>query len=262
MSDNSKQLELGLEVTNPEIKESDVKIYQTSDYSIFTIDEKLNRDVKHTNKVGDSIDRNNLTKYAPILVDDEFKIIDGQGRFSACVLRKLPIYFIKTDEVTIYDAPELNSASTNWSADDYIKHWSNRGVESFQKIEEYAKKYDQSIHTIFRFGKQGNQKGGKKYSYGLVDGSFEFQDGVEEIMGDFFEHYNAFCEYIPFAKHEKFRNALFTIFRHEDYSPARMLKKLMKASGIVKEQPRTTLYVEELEKLYNYKAKSNTVKFQ
>ena len=61
-----------------------MEIYKTTNYSIFSFLQG-NRSVSKKNSLVKSIQKIDLTMYKPILVDSEFRIIDGQHRFFACM---------------------------------------------------------------------------------------------------------------------------------------------------------------------------------
>lgn len=75
--------------------ESDIKVYVTKDYSIFNFLES-NRAVNQNQvkKIVKSIQEKGYYP-VPILVDDNYSIIDGQHRFTAVEQLNLPVYYIK-----------------------------------------------------------------------------------------------------------------------------------------------------------------------
>ena len=70
-----------------------MEVKKTMDYSLV---KKLegHRDVRKKNALVESIKEMDLTMYSPIIVSEDFRIIDGQHRFEACKELNLPIYFL------------------------------------------------------------------------------------------------------------------------------------------------------------------------
>ena len=104
-----------------------MEIKVTRDYSLF---KKLdgNRDVKKKNALVKSITEFDLTNYSPIIVTDDFRIVDGQHRFEACKELNLPIYFIVMPSDNAEKAMIiLNKCQSQWRSES-IKAYGNAWV--------------------------------------------------------------------------------------------------------------------------------------
>jgi len=230
--------------------ESDVTIWETNDYSKFKFSE-LNRNPTHFKKVLESIKNNNLTKYQPILVDKYMNIVDGQNRFLACKELGLPIYFTISSEINIFAAADINQASKNWNIEDFVQHYAKRGREEYIRILDLCAKYEQKIYTISQFGKLID--GFKSSSDIIRSGNFNFRNDID--IDDFFQHHSQFKQYYNFYNRNLFIKALLKVYTQKEYDKNVMTTKLRIASGIVNEQPKVSLMVDEILKLYNYKSR-------
>jgi hypothetical protein len=230
--------------------ESDVRVWVATDYSKFKLNE-FNREPGHYKKVRDSIRENDYTMYQPILVDKHMNIVDGQNRFLACKELGLPVYFIVSRDIHIFAAADINQASKNWTMTDYVQHYSKRGNEAYTKMIDLAAKYGQRISVIAQFGKFSDSA--RSYSEIVRKGNFQFREDMD--IEAFFQHAAHFQTYYHFAKKERFIRALLKIYTLKEYKPEVMNKKLRIASGIIKDQPRVEMIVDELLKLYNYKSR-------
>lgn len=119
------------------------QIYVTKDYDKFkTIDE--NREVKSIKKILESIDTVGQV-ISPILVNENYEVIDGQHRLEAFKTRDLPVYYIIQPGIGYTECQYLNIGQTNWSTMDYVKSYAKQGDENYQRllrlIAEFGKDY-------------------------------------------------------------------------------------------------------------------------
>jgi hypothetical protein len=232
--------------------QSDVKIFITSDYSIFVLSE-LNRVPGHHKRVLESIKENDYTMYQPILVNNKMEIVDGQNRFLACKNLGLPIHFIVSEDIKIFAAADINRASKNWTASDYAEHYAKRGREPYVRLLDLCAKYDQRLSIVQQFGKMSNNA--RSHSDNVKSGNFQFRDDVN--IDEFLTHIEDFQKYYKgFYKKDKFVKAVLKLYLKKSYSIDTMKNKLRMASGIIHEQPKVEMMAEELVKLYNYKSKA------
>ncbi len=99
-------------------------IYKTKDYSKFIVDSEYNRDISKTNvnKIMLSIKRyGDYGHCYPIVVDDNFRIIDGQHRFKAREALGLTIYYIQDIELDSKKLGGINDATSKWKSEAYQK---------------------------------------------------------------------------------------------------------------------------------------------
>ena len=148
------------------------KIEVTTNYSLFKF-YKSNREADHFAKIMASIGKRNLTAYNPIIVDENFRIIDGQNRYFACKELNLPICYVVVDDGSEDDIPFLNSTQKNWSLYDYVLHWAqrkNRDYEKLNQLVQMMKFPGFSIATMVHFF--------NKKSDAVRDGGFKFNDAL------------------------------------------------------------------------------------
>ena len=101
-----------------------ISVYQTREYDKFIIDSEYNRevDLKHVKKLEECFkNAGDFGKVYPIIVDDKFRIIDGQHRFTARKKLGLIIYYIQTLEITSERLGMINDVIAKWKPDDFLK---------------------------------------------------------------------------------------------------------------------------------------------
>lgn len=110
------------------------KIMMTIDYDMFR---KLpgNRDVKEprVRKIINSIKKVGYV-LNPIIVNEEFEVIDGQGRLEALKRLELPVYYIVVGGIGINECIAMNINQINWAMADYISSYADKGNESYEHL--------------------------------------------------------------------------------------------------------------------------------
>lgn len=109
-------------------------IFKTTDYDKFKF-LVGNREVnKHNvNKIKESIKAIGYKQSQPVIVDIDFRIIDGQHRFTACQELNEPVYFTFEicEESSIELTQKLNIDQKNWGVLDFIKSYAKRGYQDY-----------------------------------------------------------------------------------------------------------------------------------
>lgn len=121
--------------------ESEYKIYVTEDYEKFSF-LRGNRDVTagRKSKIKESILEVGYI-CNPIIVNEKFEIIDGQGRFSVLKEMKMPVYYIVVPDTGLNECIAMNISNTRWGYMDFIKSYANKGVLSFILLQELMNEY-------------------------------------------------------------------------------------------------------------------------
>jgi len=122
------------------IEITDIKIYKTQEYEIFK-DLLGNREVKEARAraIIDSIRKIGL-KMDPILVNEKYEVIDGQGRIEACRSLGLPIFFIIEQGLGIEECTTMNTKMEVWNIYDFIGSYKAQGNINYIKLDEYKER--------------------------------------------------------------------------------------------------------------------------
>lgn len=182
------------------MKESEIKIYETTDYDMFR--QMLgNRDIKGESKIVNSIKKVGYIMN-PIIVNEKYEVIDGQNRLEALKSLELPVYFTIQEGLDIEACRSLNIGQTNWTTDDYIYSYADEGNKNYRRLA--------SLMTEFQkeFGLQGIVAMAKPYTLNeggglgnarLKDGDFkmtqeEYEFAVMRLNSARDLGYVAFCK--------------------------------------------------------------------
>lgn len=120
---------------------SDVILYVTSEYGIFNrikgnrkvSEERVAKILNSINKVG--------PLPVPLVVNEKYEVIDGQGRLEAFKRKGLPVHFEIVPGLSIDDCISMNINMTPWSLLDYVESYAEVGDVNFQRMLDLFRKY-------------------------------------------------------------------------------------------------------------------------
>jgi hypothetical protein len=127
----------------------------------------------------------NLLNVCPIIVrkkEKKLEILDGQGRFEAAKMLKLPIHYVITNDFGDSFIGEFNSTSTKWSMRDYIEWYANKGKKDYIELRKFCDETKIMPSTALSIltgitatdsGQSGNQN---KIKSDFHDGKFKITD--------------------------------------------------------------------------------------
>lgn len=234
-------------------------IYETDNYDKFRIVDG-NRPIDHAKKIIESIKEIGML-WQPVLVNERFEIIDGQGRYLASKTLGKKILYVVQPGLTIRHARCLNENSTTWKIRDYIHSYAV-GADSkseFTNFETVQKQFPEfNVNLIVKaagdFGLGSNGLGS------LKNGTYDKMD---------FDHMNLairrlttlrkFNTIIP--KKYAYKNVLlgaivFCIYVSEidaNFSISQLEDAVSKNLDLVSSSPNLSDAIDNLDYMYNYK---------
>ena len=125
-----------------------MEIKQTTDYGLFKLMSK-NRPVGNSSikKLARSISCNDLTPYKPIIVDKDFRIVDGQHRFLACKYLNKPIYFLQMADDIDGDSAmiTLNTYQKSWRQEEFLNFHAETKGGQWKELQDFEKEHKLGI---------------------------------------------------------------------------------------------------------------------
>jgi len=237
----------------------ELQVFQSNDYQKFSLlhgNRKVNP--LHVKRLKQSFQRQYLI--SPILVNENYQIIDGQHRFTAAKEMALPInYFI----ISGYGLPEiqmLNTNTSNWTSKDYLKAFCDMGVTDYLEVKKFSDTYPEfSIESVTNMLSQKVSRGGTTNYDGMKGLTKTFQEGnfrckdIEKA----YQVADLVLEFKPFYKsynRVSFVNCLLSIFKNPKYQHERMLTKLRNPTNEkIADCVNITVYKELLQRIYNFR---------
>ncbi len=150
----------------------------TTNYDLFKKHDS-NREIDRNNlkRIRNSIRTRNLLSLRPIIVDKNYRVIDGQHRLEVCKNLQIPIYYQVQDDAHGNDIILLNANQRRWILTDYLNFFVTEKKQEYIKINEYLKEKHLNLNiclTLF------NQVGGTWFEV-FRRGDYKFPDDVKDM---------------------------------------------------------------------------------
>ena len=91
---------------------------------------------KHIKNLSNSIKQNGVLQ-SPIIVNENYDVIDGQHRLLAAKQSKSSIYYIIVDGYNLNEVQLLNLNQKNWSKEDFMNGYADMGIEAYVKLRSF-----------------------------------------------------------------------------------------------------------------------------
>lgn len=210
--------------------EAATKIYFTTDYGRFKF-MKGNRDLveRKIKKIVDAIEQGvDILKYAPIIVNKDMEIVDGQHRFAVSKQLKQNVYYVIKEDAELSIVPTINSNSTKWKTSDFLASYIDLGKTAYKQLQAFIESFPgTSIPTAAKMLHAGTVAAPKAME--------EFRDGLLttdhlDTAYDLAEMLKDFEPYTDNPYGERMFRVAAALKDNGKYDHALMLKKL-EASG-------------------------------
>lgn len=229
----------------------DLVVNVTTDYGMF-IRHDGNRKVNELNLNRLIKSMKKKTLISPIIVNENFEVIDGQHRLAALEKLQQPVYYVKVYGYGLPEMQILNSVSKNWTADDFMDSYIDLGYEDYKKYKEFKLRYGWG-HTetsaILQNRKGTDVKNGEfrtgEFKIGDYDYAVECAEKIEMVK-PFYAGY----------KRRSFIYAMLRLFENPNYNHSIFLGKLSFQSASLVDCVSTEQYLLLIEEIYNYKNKN------
>lgn len=102
----------------------------------------------------------NLLKYCPIIVvekDGKLKVVDGQHRLEVAKQIKSNVWYVISDELTLYQIAKMNSNTEKWKGTDFINCYAAHGNPSYVKLKEFVNVYRCPLNVALQLLSKGTK---------------------------------------------------------------------------------------------------------
>lgn len=250
------------------MSEAQVTIERTSDYDKFQSIHG-NRDVKdaHVERLAEEIVARDLTPYFPVLINENWEVIDGQHRLEVCRRLELPVYYIQAPGLDLTSVQRINTSTKRWQLIDYIESYIKQGKQEYLVLRDFSKLHGigysigaATLMDVSSFNDDGTQGDSHQISFVIRNGHFNVVDLDKATqMVEILKTLNPSADFDTM----KSRHLLFALNRlmsYELFSIDTLLDKLRTKRLTLNNQTTVRLFLVELERIYN-KGSHNAIDF-
>ncbi len=189
-------------------------IYKTMDYEKFKVlnGARIISNSIHA-KLRKSIDEAYLEK--PIIVNENFEIIDGNNVFSVCQLNKLPVYYVIKVGYSIAESVRLNTVGSLWNLKDYMNYNICEKKDQYEILESMQKEYCVTLNVLLKVFAKAQGITVKEIQDNFKKGEFKVK-GIANVK-KFFKQLSYFDGVTSFNKNGKFINAFLDLYTYPGY---------------------------------------------
>lgn len=237
--------------------ESSTKIYYTTEYGIFKF-LKGNRDINEAkvSKIKEAIKAGiDVLRYAPIIVNEQMEIIDGQHRFAVSRELKTNVYYVIHKEADLSIVPSINSNSTRWRTVDYLNSYIDLKKDEYVAVKDFMDKYPRiSLPVAIKMLHDGATSGKSEAIEKFKDGLFEINHAektkeVTALLADLDPHTDN-----PFSA--RFYEAMLQLVRGKKYDHKHLLSKLVESGRRIDNIQTVKQIIENMESIANHKTRN------
>jgi len=245
------------------------QVISTNDYSKFkTLEGNRHVNKLHVKRLKESFKEAYLL--SPIVVNQDFQIIDGQHRFEAAKEMKLPINFIVCNNYSLKEVQLLNTNMKNWKKEDYLNAYCDLKYPEYLKFRNFMRRFPEfgiaSCETILTNSLSG---GHKSTSSAELKGSLNesgsyairyFQEG-DLVIPDYeksienAEKIMMIKPYYDGFNRPTFVRSMIGIFKIEYYSHSKLIERLAANPTALQHCANVTQYKLLIEDIYNFRSR-------
>lgn len=235
-------------------------LQETRDYDVFR-KHFCNRGLHEGNlkKLQKAISKANLLKSRPILIDQEFRVIDGQHRLEVARRMGIPIWYQVHEGFGQEDIIKLNNAVKSWSIPDYLNFYANNDYENYVQLSEFIEKNKVDVNIALHLLNADRSTGFYK---DFKDGLYEFPESTQYM--DSIKRKLMIEDTIEFIRKKTSGNkvylgrvtfycALVSFFSQNYFNYDVFMKKLQYKLDLMRPCSKKEEYLKILKDIYNWK---------
>jgi hypothetical protein len=226
---------------------NNIQINETTDYSRFKfLHGNRNVNKNHVQRLKNSMTKNYL--HTVITVNQNYEVIDGQHRLTACSELGLPVKYVMLKNYGLKEVQTLNAMTSNWTTGQYLDSYCTKGYQDYIDYKRFKLKYNLSHReNILLLCSPDIRTHEEKFK----DGSFKvinykkacyYGDELSKVA-EFYKGYNR----------RYFVRAIYFLLNKPEFSMDEFLQKLTFQRTALVDCVNRDSYLSLIEEIYNYK---------
>lgn len=232
------------------------QVYRTNNYERFSfLEGNRNLNPMHFERLKNAISTMDLTESNPILVNEDFEIIDGQHRFEVCKYLKKPIFYLQKKGYGLREVQMLNANMKNWRLEDYVEGYCDLGNQEYLYLRSFLAQHKlgmMSSVTVLSF------MGGNK-AQTIMDGTLTLPNKSRgETIAKWIQQLEPIYAGV---RRKSFILALVKIYSLKQFDFNQLLSKLSYQQTKLVDCTDMKGYLTLLEEIYNFKERGTKLRF-
>ena len=230
-----------------------MQVHTTKDYSLFkSLDGNRQVNQLHVSRIKKSMEDQTLV--SPIIVNENYEIIDGQHRFQALQELDKPVHYIVNEGYGLSETQILNVNHKNWNTEAFLNSYCDLLYPDYLRFRDFYKDYEFSITSalVIALSSENERAGSSLNKFRAGDLEFDDVVGARDradrivMIGQFYEKYNE----------SVFVGAMISLFNNPGFEFTHFLSKLKLQPTALQPQRTADQYKLLIEDIYNYKSRN------
>lgn len=236
------------------IKQTVGAVMKTKDYDVFSfIDGNRRLNPRNYSKLLSSMKEEQL--HIPIIVNENYEIVDGQHRFTAAKELGLYVYYVIEKGYGLEQVKRANMVSSNWKKEDFLESHIKDGVDGYKDFKDLVDLYGIGISDLIKIFAYVQGKNTDIAGKLFENGTFNF-DKKDEVIAflDALDDFSFFPQY----KTKTFVTAFMKLYFNEKYDHTVMKGRLKNRKNKLTKQSSYGEYLSVLtQQIYSYGSTKN-----
>ncbi|MDK0774557.1 ParB/RepB/Spo0J family partition protein [Clostridium perfringens] len=223
-------------------------IYKTYEYNMFKfIKENRKLNIAIVNKLEKSMKEEQLI--IPIVVNENYEVVDGQHRLDCCKKLGLPVYYYVLNGYCQEQMKRANLISAIWNKDDFLNTYITQGLKDYIVFYELKERYKIKTTDLIRIISRVKKVNIVSLNLDFKEGRLSIDEEEKKEILEFLlslEDFSIFSNY----KRSKFISAFLDLYYYKKYEHKVMQTKLLTNSASLIQQSTKEEYISLLCKIY------------
>ena len=225
-----------------------MQVKETKNYDMFsTLTGNRNINPLHLSRLIDSMKEEHLM--SPIIVNEDYEVIDGQHRLIASKELNLPIHYIVQHNYNLSHIQRYNQNSKDWTMMDFISGYAELGNKDYKYLLDFYQETDLTITSCITLLSNSGSA-----TNAIRNGVWKARHKAraKEIC----QWLGLIRRYYDNVNRKTFVSALIKMYDNENFNFAHLLSKIQLQPMALVDCHKTDDYIMLIESIYNYKSRN------